>query len=294
MGNMWFGTREYSQWIPCPRVNMQAGKVSWGTVSKYLGGGNYSRRSTTAAKEYGMEWALNSRDALRPVLDFADGMYGTDDVYFCDPFAMDKNVLPSYWAQGYMNAIDGPLSASTFSFWPPSTTGIMTGVTRPTLLDTGESVNGFPTQSGGAFGEHTLFIPIPIGYSIHFSVHAETPSVGGSIQIRILDKGVVTSGPFMPATQALTDPVLTGFSTFAATAHRGIEISIHGDTYYNGMMAQILPTGQAPNINQGFVSGQGHSGLQFAPPGVEYYEYSSALDKVQAAAKLVEVGAWRR
>lgn len=293
MGDMWFATKQYGQWIPCPRVNMQAGKISWGAMSKYLGGGNYVRRSTAAAKEYSMEWALNSRDALRPVLDFADGMYGTDDVYFCDPFAMDKNVLPAHWASGYINAIDGPLTANTFSQWPPSTTGIMTGVSRPSLISSNQSINGFPMQSGGSFGEHRLFIPIPIGYSIWFSIHAAASNPGGLVEINVLEKGVVVSGPFFPATNTLTDPVLSGFSTFAATAHRGIEIKLSGELYYTGMMAQIIPTGVTPDVYGGFKSGQGHSGLQFAPPGVEYYEYSSALDKVQASATLVEVGSWR-
>jgi len=293
MAQMWFGTREHAEWVPCPRVNMQAGKVSWGSISKYLGGGNYVRRSTAAAKEYTLEWALNSRDALRPILDYADGFYGTGDLYFSDPFTMDKNVLPAHWAQGYINAIDGPLAADTFSQWPPTTTGIMTGVSRPPLVDLGESVNGFPTSSGGAFGEHTLFIPVPPGYRFWFSMHDTVANAGGFLEITLLTDGVATAGPYFPAVSALTDDVLSSFAMTATAPNQGFQLRTLGDTYYTGMMAQVLPNAITPNFDQGFKSGQGHSGLQFAPPGVEYYEYSSALDKVQASAILVEVGSWR-
>lgn len=290
-GTMWLATREYGQWVPCPRINMQAGKISWGTLSRYLNGGTYSRRSTAAAKQYTMEWGLKSRDELRPVLDFTDGFYGTGDLYFLDPFAMDKNVLPAHWAAGYINAVDGPLTAATIDDWPPSS--IAPNPVRPDLVSLGSSTNGFPTSSGGSRGQHTLFIPLPPGYSIHWSCHAPVAAAGGAIEINVLTAGVVTSGPFFPSIEALTTNRLQSFSTFASAPHMGVEITLRGTINYTGMMAQILPTGTLPNYTQAFKSGQGHSGLQVQEPGVEYFEYSSALDLVQASLGLVEVGSWR-
>lgn len=294
-GQMWFATEQYGQWIPCPRVNMSAGRVSWGTVSKYLNGGNWARRSTTAAKMFGMEWPLNTRDALRPIQDFVDGFYGTGDVYFTNPFAMDKNILPAQWAQGYLNAIDGPLVTPYPNSWPPAPYGILNDVQRPDLLETNQSVNGFPTAQGGIRGQHTLFIPVPPGYTFRFSVHAiSAASYSQTLSLTILEKGVPVSTPFFPAAGTLTDPVLTGYSANITDPHRGILIdSGIIDLVYTGMMAQITPIGQSVNTAQGFKSGQGHSGLQFDEPGLEYFEYSSALDKVQASANLVEVGSWR-
>jgi hypothetical protein len=269
-GTMWMATEQYGQWIPCPRINMQAGKVSWGVVSKYLNGGNHVRRSLTAAKEYTIEWPLKSRDLLRPILDFADGFYGTGDIYFTDPFAMDKNVLPAYWAAPYLNAIDGPLVSSSWSQWPPTANGIMSTVSRPTLTQLSGSTSGFPIMSGGIKGVHRLFVPVPQGYTIHLSIHHTSASAGGVFKIQPYVAGATSGSVSTPAISTLSAAVLTGFTYAASAAHAGIEISTTGDVNYTGMMAQIHKTGTSPNTAQPFVSGQGHSGLQFGAPGVGY------------------------
>lgn len=294
-GQMYFGTVEVGQWIPCPRVNMSASRVSWGVVAKYLNGGYFSKRSYTGAKMYEMEWGLKSRDELRPVQDYADGMYGDGDVYFLNPFAMDKNILPAQWASGYLNAIDGPLVKPFPDDFTIPTYDPLDTITRPPLVRTSTSVNGFPIMEGGIRGVHSLFIPVPNGYTFHLSVHCITPgSFAGGLQASILQAGAVVSGPTPVLADSLTDPVLTGYSAGVVGNNFGILLEATGpDMNYTGMMAQVLPSTQTPNTAQTFKSGQGHSGLQFAEPGIEYYEYSSALDKVQAAANLVEVGSWR-
>lgn len=293
MSDIWMATEKYGQWVPCPRINMKAGKVAWGSVTKNLNGGTYVRRSAAGAKEYTVEWGLKSRDLLRPILDFADGMYGTGDIYFCDPMAMDKNVLPSYWAEPYLNGLDGPLAASTWGSWPPTTTGVMTGVARPTVVSLTTSTEGFPTYSGGIKGLHSLFIPVPIGYTFYLSIHHTTSGAGGAFKVQPMVSGVNSGASSLPAISALTGSVLATYSYAASVNHAGVMLSNTADVNYTGMMAQILKTGTAANTTIPFVSGQGHSGLQFVAPGVDYYEYSSALDMVQASATLVEVGAWR-
>jgi len=94
MGVMWFGTRDYMQWVKCPAINYSASKSGWATTAKQLDGGTYVRRSVTSSKVYNLAWNLSSRDDLRPIMDYADGIYGLGPVYFIDPFTMDKNVLP--------------------------------------------------------------------------------------------------------------------------------------------------------------------------------------------------------
>lgn len=289
MGLMYMATEKYGAWVECPRINMQAGKVGWETVTKFLNGGNYVRRSTAAAKEYEMEWGLRTRDQLRPVLDFADGLYG-DDVYFCDPFAMDKNVLPSYWATPFMNAIDGPLvsmNGTVADTFDPQTL-------RPNLVDIVPQ-NGYPTRAGGIEGAHSIFIPVPMGYRFDFGYHDDV-NLGGQISVQEVSSGVPVGPAFVPTTLAVGSSTRFNLSIDFSTANRGVRISTSPTLAphalrYTGMMAQIVPIGKTASTG-GFISGQGHSGLQFATQPT-YYEYSAALDKVQASAKLVEVGAWR-
>lgn len=274
MGDIWFGTKEHSQWVQCPSIDMSAGKVGWEVVSKFLNGGNYVRRSTAAAKQYGMEWGLKSRDTIRPILDYADFMYGPGDIFFCDPFAMDKNALPTYWAAPYVNAIDGPLTTST----------------RPALTDLGASTNGYPTRRGGITGTRSIYIPIPPGYTAHVGVHSAV-AMGGSIRVYTTISGVRQPSPTTLTPLTTATSTRFNYTSAVSVANRGIEIENVGDVSYDGMIVQILPTGVTPATG-GFISGQGHSGLQFAGQP-EYWEYSSGLDKVRAKATLVEVGAWR-
>lgn len=308
-GQIYIATKWVGKWIPCPQVNMPASRVAWGMMSRFLNGGAYSRRSWTASKQYEMTWGLKSRDEIRPIQDYADGMYGPDDLFFLNPFARDKNVLPAQWASGYLNALDGPLVAPYPDAWPPAVYGIYNDVQRPPLLPAGAggtvgSVNGFPVYSGGVRGSHSVFVPVPLGYTFYFSCHHVTPMAADATKLAITQmvngvNGTQTAVPIV----ALTAPVLNSYSYTPSAGNSGVVISngagvVTGDADgksidYTGMMAQILPNGQTPNTSQPFVSGQGHSGLQVVEPGVEYYEYSSALDRVQAKVTLAEVGSWR-
>lgn len=294
MGLMYMATERFGTWVECPRINMQAGKVGWETVSKFLNGGNYIRRSTTSAKEYDMEWGLRSRDQLRPVLDFADYIYGEGDIYFCDPFAMDKNVLPAYWASPFMNGIDGPLTGTTLGGYTPSVSGDWSGVLRPAIVDLGQSVNGYPTRAGGILGQHSLFIPVPPGYRLDWGYHSDAGS-HAMFTLQMFQNGVASGSEWTPVNLPVAGSTRFNLGLGAGmSTGMGVRITHDesmSDMSYAGMIAQIVPDTVAPSTG-GFISGQGHSGLQFAAQPT-YYEYSAALDKVQASARLVEVGAWR-
>lgn len=272
---IWFGTKEHAQWVECPRINMDAGKVGWETITKFLNGGSYVRRSTTAAREYILEWGLKSRDALRPIMDYADFLYGAGDIYWCDPMAMDKNMLPAYWAAPFMNGVDGPLVSST---------------TRPVNTDLLTSTNGYPTRRGGIHGTHSIYIPIPPGYTAHVGVHSDV-AMGGTLRVHTTINGVRQVSPTTLTALTTASTTRTNATFAAAVANRGIEIENVGNVVYSGMIVQILKTGTSVAAG-GFISGQGHSGLQFAAQP-SYFEYSAGNDLVQASAQLIEVGAWR-
>ena len=63
-----------------------------------------------------------------------------------------------------------------------------------------------------------------------------------------------------------------------------------GTIILSGMIVQVLKDGSIPEPG-GFISGQGHSGCQFASLP-EYTPYSYAHDIVGMVVDLVETGAW--
>lgn len=277
---MWFGTRDYMQFIKHPQVSMPSASVGWNNTASFLSGGSANRSSTSSHKEYEMNWENASRSDVRPVTDYADKLYGEGPFYWADPFTMDANALPQYAASPFQNADDGPFIDDTEA--------------RPTLTATVANTLGYPTRSavytlsGAAF--NAIWIPCPPGYTVWLGAHGVTGS-GGNV-VATPTTGPTTTGT---AVNLILLPVTSTTrvnQSFDSTSYSGVLVSLGGSgtITLSGLMAQILPTGQTPATG-GFISGQGQSGCAFdGNPVLE--PYNSAYDQVSLSVKLVEVSAW--
>lgn len=281
---VWFGTRNYMQWVSAPAVDIQAGKQGYANTISFLGGGAAVRRSKAGAKRYSMAWNMKHREDIEPILDYADGLYGNGYIYYMDPFAMDRNVLPAYLAAPYINYYDGPFVVDD---------------TRPTLTTAITSSNGYPLESAlykltASSKVPSVFVPIPEGHTLYIGAH-------GSVQA---GNGAVTVTPWTSAVGAGTTVNLPFLSTGTtqrtnsqwsyANGVQGVTISLRttstGTLQLDGLIAQVAPDG-AVLPSGGFISGQGSSGLSFASsPSVS--QYSAALDRVGCAVELIETEAW--
>lgn len=283
-GQVYFGTKSDMQWIPAPAVNMGAGKSGFAGQANFLNGGSWVRRSKGAAKMYNMSWNLQSREAIQPVLDYADGMYGDGYLYFLDPFGADRNALPAAWAAPYINAYDGP---------------VIVGDVRPTLQDTGSSVFGFPRESAvytlsSTITPPSVYVPIPETYVGYLTVFGEvlTGSAAVTSKLHVTAEGGSTVDIPLKTKASVVDA--SGVATIPGSQYRGVTISMRtastGTIRIDGMMLQVLPAGATRSVGR-FVSGQGTSGLSFVnQPAVT--AYSAVLDRVGVSAELVETEAW--
>lgn len=285
MGNVWFGTREHMQWIPAPQIDVSAGKVGFSAVANFLNGGAGVRRSKAGAKQFSLSWNMKHRDEVRPILDYADGLYGDGYIYYSNPFANDKNILPAYWATPYINAYDGPL------FW---------NNVRPTIFkdSTPQVQNGFPVEAASytmntGYTYPKLYVPIPPGFRLHIGAHGTNVSGTSTIKVTPYSgvgnatPGTVTSLTLLPRTGALTNYVTPAGATGAELQY---VTTANGVLRMHGVIAQLLPTGAVSPVGE-FISGQGTSGMAFvSQPSVS--EYSAALDRVGVSADLIEVEAW--
>jgi hypothetical protein len=281
---MYFGTRNYMQWVVAPKINYEASKRGYVSAAGFVNGGQFVRRSASAAKGYNLSWELKPRDEIRTINDYADGVYGTGPIYFLEPFAMDKNLLPQYWATPALGAVDAPLLAGVFDD------------ERPALSPTPLNTLGYPSNAATytlAVGTElsSVFIPVPPGYSLWVGAHGSRTGTAG-VQI------TPTTGPTTTAAP-LDVPLLL------ATNATRLNTSINGDTYRGGiislkgvgtvalygLMAQVLRNGTLPATG-GFISGQGHSGCSFAEEPT-LTNYSVALDKVGLSVNLVETEGWK-
>lgn len=281
-GTVWFGTKANMQWVPAPAINMGAGKTGFAARADFANGGSWVRRSKASAKTYNMAWNLEHREDIQPILDYADGIYGDGDVYFLDPFATDRNVLPSYWAAPFINGYDGP--------------AIVDGI-RPTLHDHGSAVDGYPAESGvykltSTMRAPSVYIPIPPNSVAHIGAHGQV--LAGNATVTVMSHATTAGGPTANLTLLPRAAGARTNMTVAGSAYSGITISLKststGTIRLDGLIVQVLPVGRTVPSG-GFISGQGSSGLSFVTqPSVT--AYSAALDRVGVSAELVETEAW--
>lgn len=273
--HMYFGTKERMTWVKCPAIDANISRAGWSTEGTFLNGGAYTRKSVTSHKRYEFAWNLASQEEIYEVVDYASGLYGTGLIYFLDPFAINTNVLPAWWAAPRMQAEDAPPLVQDAN-------------SRPTLVATATNSYRYPTQSAVftlADGDtmDSVYIPVPEGYEFHFGAHG---SASGSAELRLTtDENVVTSvAPMAVNTATRTDTVI-GSTTGVTVSAWGI-----GNLTIAGMIGQVLPAGSV--VPQGnFISGRGHSGCEFVgEPAIN--GYSSAMDKIGATAVLLETGGW--
>jgi hypothetical protein len=283
MRDVWFGTKGNMKWVPAPAIDVQAGRVGWAQQANFMGGGAWVRRSKAAAKKFVFSWNLKSRAEIQPIIDFADGLYGNGYIYYSNPFAMDRNVLPSYWAAPYMNYYDGP---------------VVVDETRPTVTSTTTSVNGYPLESAiytitSTSNVPSVFIPIPPGYTAYVGAHGTLNS--GSASVRVIPEiSPIASGSPTDLTLLSTTTSTRTNSQFSGNSYIGITITMRsastGVLQLSGLIVQVLPDGAVVESG-GFISGQGQSGMSFVSEPV-ISEYSAAMDRVGVSAELIETEAW--
>jgi hypothetical protein len=282
---VWFGTKQFMQWIPAPLVDVAASKQGFSAEASFLTGGAWVRRSKGAAQTYTMSWNRKTRDELRPIMDYADGLYGNGYIYYLDPFAMDDNVLPTYWATPYQNYYDGPV--------------IVDGK-RPALITNATSTNGYPIESAqytitSTSNSPSIYIPIPPGYTFHMGAHGSLISGNASVKVTPQVTGVTTGTAANLTLLTTASTTRTNYTLQANAGFVGVTVSMTststGVLQLDGLIAQVLPDGQSPAAG-GFISGQGSSGLQFRKQPT-YSQYSIAFDMVGLAVDLVETEAYQ-
>lgn len=263
-GLMYFGNRNYMQWVKCPDTGMVLSRIHWSSDGTYLNGGGYVRASVAGHLRYEMSWNLMSREQVRQIIDYRDGVFGAGPIYFLDPFVMDQNVLPQNWATPALAAEDGqPLTDE-----------------RPNVI-AADPTGGKPAQSAvytltASTETQQVWVPVPSGYQFYFA--------------GLLSRTGTAAVTLTPTTGSAVNVTNTTPATLTSVGG-GVTVSLSGvgTITMQGLMAKVLPTGTAASST--FSSGQGHSGCAFAgDPSVN--GYSAVRDQLALSVTLKEVGAW--
>lgn len=274
---MWFGNRNKMQWVPCPTVGAPVRREVAAQSMGFLNGGAWRRMSMSGAKVYELDWSLNSRDSLRPITDYAEGVFGPGPLYWSDPFTMDKNVAAQSFATPSVGGYDGV---------------ILTGTdVRPELIPTSANSLGYPHESAlydttGMTDPIVQWVPVPPGYTAWVGVHG-SPGAGGGV---VLNFGAGDEEANLLGVDDLTRVVDSG--DYPDGGWLSVRLGGVGTITLTGIMIQVLPTGIPPETG-GFISGQGHSGCSFDGEHPEIEAYSAAMDLIGMSARLVETEQWQ-
>jgi len=275
----YIGTRQKMLEVRAPSVNMPSSKQGWSSQLNFLNGGTRVRRSKAAAKQYTMTWNSLDRDEARKILDLADGIYGNGNIYWHDPIAADRNVLPQWWASPMQGGYDGlPLNAGL--------PGRLVATPANTLNLPVESIE-YDVTLGRT---RSVWIPIPDGYTAWVGAYGQS-GTGGRLT------ATPTTGPTSEgAQQTLALLAVSNNARFtksySSSSYDGLQLSLAGSgtITLTGIMVQVIKTGINPGPGM-FISGQGNSGCSFVTQPA-YTPYSSALDQVGVVAELAETGGW--
>lgn len=274
VGQMYFGNRNRMTWVKCPDTGMGMTRARWTTDGVYLNGGGYVRESTASHIVYEMGWNFLNRAQLYAITDYRDGVYGPGNIYFLDPFQMDRNVLPQNWALPALE--DGqPLTDER---------PVITTLSSPLVALNAPLQSATYTLTADTVFE-AVWVPVPDGYTFH--VGGLYSSTGTANIVATPDAGAAV--PLTPDMNAATHVIP---ATAITSAGGGVTLSLTGVGTITlvGLMAQVLPNGRVPTANT-FMSGQGTSGSKFVgDPSIN--GYSAVRDHLALSVRLKETGAW--
>ena len=300
VGNkMWFGTREYMQWIDTPKAGADVSPDSWSAGGTLLNGGGWQKNAFASHKTYRFAWRDSSaRIAAQIMHSYRDGTWGEGLIYFVDPLTYTTNILPKGWADPSLAARGG---ASLIPGVIPTVSKKAPGLDTPQdfrLQNYPLMWANYAIPAGAPRTGKRLFVPIPEGFSLHLGVVWT-----GSDNTYMAGRRVKEDGTFGPVFKIESVPAHDGRVTrnnILGNGDAGIEIWVQKDGNLAGaislkaMTARVQPEFKAPDaISRGpWIGGQGNSGCRFegAPTYIEHNGVGGG--QVGYAASFKEVGSW--
>lgn len=292
MADIWMGTQERAEFVPCVDLGANASRVGFIDNGVFLNGGAYSEKSTTGHKEYSYAWHRKDRDALKFILELSNDVHGTGLIHWNPPEAMDRNVLPSYFSAPR-------IAANKYSDAPSFLRD-----QRPLLVNTPNNVNELPNKSAGyritsdpyVNPGQSIYIPIPPTSVLHFGYKGVATGSAIMRMIQFDKRGQV--GAYTDVTPIdYLSPTLTNAVVFG-TEYSGVRIYLtrwderESSMILSGLTAQVIPI-SSPNPTGRWSLGEGHSGCRFKGwPGMSLPGRMADKMGLGLTAEFIEVGAW--
>lgn len=269
---MWFGTKDYSTYIPTPVSGADVSPAAWGSSGTTLNGSGYAQNSFNSHKNYDFSWRQSSaRETAQLMKSFFDGTYGRGKLHFQDPLTYTTNVLPARWADPSVTCdFEGPQLVPGVDPSPIITSGFerlklpvrsaqfnLNGVTaRVGTQFAVEATNYFTNpnlQGSGTWQEvrRNLFIdPMMTSTSNWAAPHAQTTLPGGVMRLTRATGIANTLTPSTTGLNGLSGPHSVGYSvTNQAASGIDMRIALWDGSAYSYGPTVTIPAGQTATVS---------------------------------------------
>jgi len=288
--NMWFGTLEKMQYIPCALSELSVGDNGYSERLDYVNGGAGVVRSYASARQFDFTWSGTPTE-INPIRHYQQGVYGTAPYYTVDPMTWHYNMLTPNWASPRLLEVGD---------WPNF------GGLTPTFADTPSNAYSQPARTAtwsvtstiNTPAGKTLILPIPPDKTLHVGFSG---SATGTAVIQVIP--VNTDGTFAVAQNftLLSNTASTRLNTtFNGATFRAVKIyvartsTVTSTISLTSGMAQLWDTGVSPTLTGNHIPGDGYGGLDFTS-GIQESWYQAAgvgLERKGASVTMVEVEPW--
>lgn len=291
---LWFGTRDWMQWIDVPMSGANVSPTGWANDGTLLSGGGFSQNSRGSHKRYTFEWRKSSaRRSAQLMKDYRDRAYGDGLIYFCDPLTYDTNVLASMWANPSLglNQESSTLVYGVVPTMTPTSNFRANAVpSRSAVYNLGSTPVGYPGD------ESAVFVPIPDGHDLRIGAMYSFTGTGGVFYSPVNDNDTIGTAVKLGTTAVdatnILPTLISGVGIKGIMLWVGRSSNVASTATLTAMIARLVVRGGTVSTAGPWCGGQGHSGVEFL--GTPTYINNTGTDggQVSFAASFVEVGSW--
>ena len=298
--DMWFGTQDYSTWVPTPLSGADVSPGAWGDSGVLLNGGGYSLNSYGSHKRYDFSWrSTSSRETAQLMKSFYEGTFGRGKLYFQDPLTLDTNVLPARWADPSITAdFEGPSLVPGLDGHSVSRTNF-----QRLQLPVRAMQYEFKNYVQPKIEDAGVYVPIPEGYIAFITSFYETTDPGAGVYFVEANGSTAggtptKAGPLSPTVSTLVESfsgLLPGSQSttgmYLYIGGSGAGVSTTGTVTVHALQVRLFDasrTSGLPPLYTHWYGGQGNAGVRFeGPPS---YINNSGRDggQIEFAATFVE------
>lgn len=291
--DMWFGTKEYAQWIRTPNSGADMSPHGWDSSGTYVNGGGFALTSRNTHNQYSFAWpSTSSRESANLMRSFYEGAFGRGKYFFIDPLLYDQNVLPARLANpSVTSGYEGPFLIPRVN--PTLVSAGAPGLKMLPVTSARFNIGLMSNANATYVSNNGVYVPIPEGKRLHLGAFYTSPANAG-VYVTPANAGVPTWGSNTRLTPLTASGVSFNYGIDRSATVTGVYLwfgrtaTATGNLDIRAVHARIGDIGKPVPGDDKWRSGGGHSGVRFALPPTYIAHTGVNGGQIEYAATFIE------